>query len=564
MLRNINRYLPRSKWTKLLYLTCGFTSLLLLSTIFRTNSIEHSPFMQIADNPNEDSINDVDHDRADPDRVDAPDRLDLINQNPIEMKRKSKPTAQIYIGHEKYPKLNSMQRFIPQRRIVHLDLKGGAPKIHYFTQLFSFFNRIKATGILIEWEDMFPFTGKLSQAVNTNAYSMKDVETILSEAKKRNLQIIPLIQTFGHLEWVLKLKEFKHLRDSIRFPQVICFAEPEGWDLIRDMIVQVAEVHKKYGMDFFHMGADEVFQIGNCNASSALLASEGSKDRLMLWHMARTAKFIKQTYNTTVLAWHDMFAHVLESDLLHYNLTTLLQPVLWSYAEDLDLYLPRSTWASLQPFGHVWGSSAWKGADGPAKFNSNPFHYIRNHESWTNQFTAIYEDFEVVEGLILAGWSRYDHLAVLCELLPIALPTLSMSMETILEGRPLVGSYPITNELLQCEIPMELGFAIGCKFPGKKIYELINEMHAKKKQLKQYRDEDFELNGWLGRIADGYSVSSQWYIEKITPMIEIYGRPLLRLESELRFELSQIFYQVGQNDFSILIFIYYKNDLGYC
>lgn len=76
-------------------------------------------------------------------------------------------------------------------------------------------------------------------------------------------------------------------------------------------------MHKKYGMDFFHMGADEVFQvkrsglfssqlyanfqIGNCNASSALLASEGSKERLMLWHMARTAKFIKQTYNVSTI-----------------------------------------------------------------------------------------------------------------------------------------------------------------------------------------------------------------------------------------------------------------------
>ena len=182
--------------------------------------------------------------------------------------------------------------------------------------------------------------------------------------------------------------------------------------------------------------------------------------------------FVNSKIQTTVLAWHDMFAHVLESDLLYYNLTTLLQPVLWSYAEDLDLYLPRSTWASLQvgkniipifthpkfiqfarffsswnfkyrylkilfslklksikttqskfcichiidsnqlhfyklqfclfqPFGHVWGSSAWKGADGPAKFSSNPFHYIRNHESWTNQFTAVYEDFEVVEVWLL-------------------------------------------------------------------------------------------------------------------------------------------------------------------
>lgn len=58
--------------------------------------------------------------------------------------------------------------------------------------------------------------------------------------------------------------------------------------------------------------------------------------------------FVNSKIQTTVLAWHDMFAHVLESDLLYYNLTTLLQPVLWSYAEDLDLYLPRSTWASLQ------------------------------------------------------------------------------------------------------------------------------------------------------------------------------------------------------------------------
>lgn len=38
-----------------------------------------------------------------------------------------------------------------------------------------------ATGIVIEWEDMFPFSGKLEICRNGNAYSMKDVEDILDQ-----------------------------------------------------------------------------------------------------------------------------------------------------------------------------------------------------------------------------------------------------------------------------------------------------------------------------------------------------------------------------------------------
>jgi hypothetical protein len=30
-------------------------------------------------------------------------------------------------------------------------------------------------GILVEWEDMFPYTGRLASAVNGDAYSMQDV-----------------------------------------------------------------------------------------------------------------------------------------------------------------------------------------------------------------------------------------------------------------------------------------------------------------------------------------------------------------------------------------------------
>lgn len=45
------------------------------------------------------------------------------------------------------------------------------------------------------------------------------------------------------------------------------------------------------------------------------------------------------------------------------------------------------------------------------------------------------------------------------------------------------------------------------------VYELINEFWQRRKQLQQYKEDDFELNGWLSRVADTYMSSSQWYID---------------------------------------------------
>lgn len=118
-----------------------------------------------------------------------------------------------------YPRLYN-SRFIPTRRIVHLDLKGAPPKVYYFEQFFRLISRLGATGILIEWEDMFPYTGMLADCRNGNAYTEAEVKMIFGWAKENNLEIIPLVQTFGHLEWVLKHEKFAHLREIERYAQV--------------------------------------------------------------------------------------------------------------------------------------------------------------------------------------------------------------------------------------------------------------------------------------------------------------------------------------------------------
>jgi len=117
-------------------------------------------------------------------------------------------------------------------RIVHIDLKGAPPKISYFDRFIPLLKENGATGILLEYEDTFPFQGNLKEAQHSDAYSLDDVKHIKNLCNQSGLYIIPLVQTYGHLEWVLKLEKFKHLRDSADNPQVITQCLNESYTLI--------------------------------------------------------------------------------------------------------------------------------------------------------------------------------------------------------------------------------------------------------------------------------------------------------------------------------------------
>ena len=88
-------------------------------------------------------------------------------------------------------------RYLPRRRVVHIDLKGAPPKVSYLKSLFPLVKRAGATHLLMEYEDMFPFEGKLENISATNAYSKADLKLVLDTCRELEFEVIPLIQTFG-------------------------------------------------------------------------------------------------------------------------------------------------------------------------------------------------------------------------------------------------------------------------------------------------------------------------------------------------------------------------------
>lgn len=80
-------------------------------------------------------------------------------------------------------------------------------------QLIPLFKEWGATGLLLEWEDTFPFQGTLatigSKKEQGMPYNEDEIKQIFHLAKECGLITIPLIQTFGHLEVILNCSGLK-------------------------------------------------------------------------------------------------------------------------------------------------------------------------------------------------------------------------------------------------------------------------------------------------------------------------------------------------------------------
>jgi len=73
-------------------------------------------------------------------------------------------------------------------------------------QLFPLLRTWGATGLLLEWEDTFPYNRELSPigsngpSTLASGYTVQEARHILQIAGDCGLAVVPLVQTFGHME----------------------------------------------------------------------------------------------------------------------------------------------------------------------------------------------------------------------------------------------------------------------------------------------------------------------------------------------------------------------------
>ncbi|KAL7034425.1 hypothetical protein ACKWTF_007961 [Chironomus riparius] len=433
----------------------------------------------------------------------------------------------------------------PDERIVHFDLKGAPMKVSYILKILPMLKTLGATGILIEYEDTFPYSDILSPITAKNAYSRRNIIEILQAAHSLDLKVIPLVQTFGHMEFALKLKEFVHLREVPESPQSICPSLNSSFTLIETLLTQVIQLHTlsqqqqkilmtrkgrddENGKDIpelthIHIGCDEVYQLGECPR-----CREKVHDMLFLDHVYSVAAFIKKKWpKLNVIVWDDQMRQISTETLRASSVGNMVEPMIWSYSEDVYKFIQSTTWDKYsQIFKSCWVAGAFKGAFGETLLIPPGRRHLENTLRWLAIIQGEGTRFQHgIKGIVLTGWSRYDHFATLCELFPAAIPSLAMSLHTASKGYFDIDSR--TNSIipsLTCPDPPgdrhiwldlqkdpNLGAYSRCLFPGSSIFRLINRLSALSSEARQFIDSIKFSRGWLSdyNIRHNFSSSSR-------------------------------------------------------
>ncbi|RXG56871.1 Hexosaminidase D [Armadillidium vulgare] len=418
-----------------------------------------------------------------------------------------------------------MVNLIYKHRLVHFDFKGAIPRISFLEKIIPLISSWGATGVLIEYEDSLPYSGNLTQLQSPYAFTVKQINQIQSICKENNLEVIPLVQTFGHLEFVLKHDEFRHLREMDLYPNALCPFHPDALELVLSLIDSVMALHPN--SNYLHIGADEVWHLGKCHKCHSEMAGRGweSSDLFLQW-VSKIALILKKKYPMiTLIMWDDMMRNCPETKLKGM----------------FDVY--------SKVFDRIWAASSYKGSTGSTQFIPPVQHHIDNHLTWITTLKEHQSKFKEICGIALTGWQRYDHYAVLCELLPVAIPCLGLCLRVLKSESFLMSDHE--------EISQQLGFhglinvfpfprpqilEQEMSFPGHELYIAV-QMWSNFVYKYQMICNSEGMLGWFSDYFRSRNFTNPAQVETIMfQLVELEGN-LFELKGHMRNILLQIFYE---------------------
>lgn len=184
---------------------------------------------------------------------------------------------------------------------IHVDLKCLAPTPAALMRQISGWAAEGATGIVFEWENMFPYAG-FAAAVRKDAYTPKQVAAILDHCRALGLKAIPLVQTLGHVEWCLSHPLYVGLREFEDTPGQIRACDERSYRVLKSWIADLLAAH--HDSPYVHLGADEAWRLKEIDRPECSSRKEGAS-AVFLRHMKPLFRQVIEAGKRPII-WADM------------------------------------------------------------------------------------------------------------------------------------------------------------------------------------------------------------------------------------------------------------------
>ncbi|MHC4295512.1 MAG: family 20 glycosylhydrolase, partial [Planctomycetota bacterium] len=176
--------------------------------------------------------------------------------------------------------------------------------------------RSKLNTIIPEYFGRFPYS-KHRRIRQPSAFSKSEVRKLTAHAAAQGVQIIPLQQSLGHLNYLLRHDAYAGIREESEVMDQMCPLNPKSFETFTELAEDILSLHPD--AKFLHVGGDETWHLGVCPKCSDAAERIGKGG-------------LYGTYMKKVLEW------VVERGL---------RPIIWNdiicrYPETLDFIPPQT------------------------------------------------------------------------------------------------------------------------------------------------------------------------------------------------------------------------------
>jgi hexosaminidase len=274
-------------------------------------------------------------------------------------------------------------------RAFHLDLRIQVMKID---ALKNYARHLKDNGIntlVMEWEGTYPYE-KHPLIPNRFAYSKAEVDSFLKYCKSLGIDVIPLQQCFGHVEYILRHDRYKQLREDQKDYSQVCPLETSlDSALFLDLYTELARTHES---PYMHIGGDETYLLGH-DEKCRLKSEKDGKSKLYIDYISMICKIVLSLGKRPVL-WADIAIQYPDAIRELPKETVFVD---WNYGWELNRFGHHE--ALLKSGYEIWGAPAMR---------SFPDNYYLS--DWKKHFDNI-RDFVPLckklgyKGIVMTSWS---------------------------------------------------------------------------------------------------------------------------------------------------------------
>lgn len=184
-----------------------------------------------------------------------------------------------------------------KKRAIHYDTKHHQDKGNYVKDFIRDLARYKINMLVWEWEDKLAYKSH-PEIGAPGAFTIEEMQEFTRYARQYHIELVPLVQGLGHVSFILKWPQNKHLREVDDSDWEFCPLKDGSYDLMFDLWDEAIKATP--GSKYIHIGSDETYELGQCKECRAKAKEIGNSG---LYHIfiSKAAKHLKKSRK--VMVW---------------------------------------------------------------------------------------------------------------------------------------------------------------------------------------------------------------------------------------------------------------------